>query len=99
MWLAKPVIPGRTLSLALAGSSQLFWASLLSRVARDLRGPREGCIMGQGMSRARSLATCCAAAPVVVARHLVSRRRLENAPRIWECVSWRPLALGFLAEE
>lgn len=74
MWLAKPVIPGRTSSLALAASAQLFWAPLLSRsVCWDLWGACRGpCDVGQGISLACSLPTCCAEAPVVVAWHLVA---------------------------
>ena len=82
MWLAKPVIPGRTSSLALAASTQLFWAPLLSwSVCWDLWGAYRGpCDMGLGISLAHSLATCCAEAPVVVAWHLVSRAGWKLPP-------------------
>lgn len=39
--------------------------------------------MGQGISLALSLATCCA-----------EQGRLETAPRIRECISWRPVHLA-----
>lgn len=41
MWLAMPVTPEGTSSLALAGSSKLFLAPLLSHGAWDLRGPHK----------------------------------------------------------
>lgn len=62
-----PVIAGRMLSLALAGSLQLFWAPLLSHEAPDLRRLCTLCVClsALGKSLAHSLAPCCAAAPMV----------------------------------